>query len=483
VPKLTKTVVERLEVRSKDYILFDGSLPGFGCRVMPSGKRFFLIQYRRNGRTRRVALGQFGPTTAEVARQQALRLLGQVKGAGADPAADRNLDRQSATVTDLGKRFLEQHVAVRCKRSTQAEYRRAVELFITPFFKAQRVRAVNSADVADFHGSLSKIPYQANRALGVLRKMMNLAEVWGLRDKHSNPCEDIEKYPELKRERFLSKGELKALGEALTAYETTGQESFYAVAAFRLLLLTGCRLGEIQTLKWSYVEFETGELRLPDSKTGAKVVHLGASAVNTLRAITRQRDNPHVIPGKKAGSYLTDLQRPWRKIREAAGLDDVRIHDLRHTFASGGVALGEGLPMIGKLLGHTQVQTTARYAHLASDPVKAAATKIADSLAAALDPPSASGANSNAKPELNAGGSTGEPAASLSTLRQALDLIVENPALNGGAPTFRGTRVPVAMIVDLLDDCGALADLRQDFPRLTDEMIGAARAYARMLAA
>ncbi len=483
MPKLTKSVVEHLEVRSKDYILFDASLPGFGCRVMPSGKRFFLIQYRRNGRTRRVALGQFGPTTAEIARQQALRLLGQVKGAGADPAADRDLDRQSTTITDLGKRFLEQHVAVRCKRSTQSEYRRAVELFITPFFKTQRVRGVNSADVADFHSSLSKIPYQANRALGVLRKMMNLAEVWGLRDKHSNPCEDIEKYPEVKRERFLSKGELKALGEALTAYETTGRESLYAVAAFRLLLLTGCRLGEIQTLKWSYVELDAGELRLPDSKTGAKVVHLGASAVTILRGIPRLPDNPHVIAGKKPGSYLTDLQRPWRKIRETAGLDDVRIHDLRHTFASGGVALGEGLPMIGKLLGHTQVQTTARYAHLASDPVKAAATKIADSLAAALHPPSDSGANSNSKADGAIGPTTPPPSASLSRLRAALDLIVEDPGLNGGAPTFRGTRVPVSMIVELLDDGAALADLRQDFPRLTDNMIEAARAYARMLAA
>ncbi len=382
--KLTKRFVEGLDKREKDYIIFDTELPGFGIRVMPSGKRFFLIQYRRHGRTRRVMIGQFGPVTAEIARKEAIRMLGDVRGNDGDPAAVRDRERQSATLNELGARFLKEHVAVRCKPSTQAEYKRCVELFINPFFGKQRVRSVTTADVAEMHGAHAHIPYQANRTLGVLSKMMNLSETWGIRDKHTNPCEDVERYPEHKRERFLSPKEMKRLGEVLSQFEADGSESRYSVAAFRLLLLTGCRLSEIQTLRWDYVDLEEAQLNLPESKTGAKTIHLGDASVKILKSLPRVDDNPYVIVGKFEGSHLTDLQRPWRRIRKEAGLENVRIHDLRHTFASGGLLVGEGLPMIGKLLGHTQVQTTARYAHLANDPLKAAASKISERLAAAL---------------------------------------------------------------------------------------------------
>jgi integrase len=384
MPKLSKRSVEALRVQATNYIAFDAELPGFGVRIMPSGKRFFLVQYRRHGRTRRVMLGQFGPLTAEVARRRALMLLAQARSGGSDPAAERDALRQSLTVEQLGARFLKEHVAVRCKPTTQSEYRRSVELFIDPILGKQRIRSVTTADVAELHGSLSYIPYQANRTLGVLSKMMSLAEIWGLRDRHSNPCEDIQRYPEHKRERFLSLKEVKALGRALDAAESDGSEGKYACTAFRLLLLTGCRLSEIQRLRWEHVYLDEGELRLPDSKTGAKTVHLGAAAIALLRSLPRVEKNPFVIAGKNSGWYLTDLQRPWRRIRSVAVLNEVRIHDLRHTFASGGLAVGEGLSMIGKLLGHTQVQTTARYAHLAADPVKQAADKIAERLAGAL---------------------------------------------------------------------------------------------------
>jgi integrase len=382
--KLTKRTIESLKVNEKDHIVFDAELPGFGVRVMPSGRRFFLIQYRWHGRTRRVMIGQFGPVTAENARREANRLLGQVRGAGRDPAALRDAERLAVTVKEFSQRFLTQHVATRCKPSTQGEYRRSVELFINPFFGNQRVRSVQPADVAELVGSMAHIPYQANRTLGVLSKMMNLAETWGMRDRHTNPCELIERYPEHKRERFLSGKELQRLGSVLTKAETEQTESRYAVAAFRLLLLTGCRLSEIQKLEWGHVDTDIGELHLPDSKTGAKTIHLGQSALAVLRDLPRVAENPYVIVGKKEGSYLSDLQHPWRRVRLAAGLEEVRIHDLRHTFASGGLAVGEGLSMIGKLLGHTQIQTTARYAHLAADPMKAAANKISNRLASAL---------------------------------------------------------------------------------------------------
>ena len=146
-------------------------------------------------------------------------------------------------------------------------------------------------------------------------------------------------------------------------------------------MLTGCRLSEIMTLRWDQVVLEAGELRLPDSKTGAKVVHLGEPAVAVMRGIVRKEDNPWVITGRRPGSRLASLHFPWGRIRKQAVLEDVRLHDLRHSFASGGLLVGEGLPMIGKLLGHSQVQTTARYAHLADDPVKAAANRIAGRIA------------------------------------------------------------------------------------------------------
>jgi integrase len=155
------------------------------------------------------------------------------------------------------------------------------------------------------------------------------------------------------------------------------------VAAIRLLVLTGCRLGEIQTLKWSYVR--DGVMHLPDSKTGAKKVWIGPAAIDVLQRVERLPDNDHVITGKIPGQYLSDLQHPWRRIRDRAGLNDVRIHDLRHSFASRALANGEGLTMIGKLLGHKTVQSTARYAHLADDPVRLAAMKTSGDLARDLD--------------------------------------------------------------------------------------------------
>lgn len=378
--KLTKRSVEQLAVKDRDYIAFDTDLPGFGVRVMPSGKRFFLIQYSRHGRTRRAMLGQFGPVTAECARKEATRLLGNVRGAGADPAAARDLERQSLTVKEPGERFLKQHVAVRCKPRTQGEYKRAVELFINPFFGAWSARSVTTADVADLHGAYAHIPYQANRTLGVLSKMMKLAETWGVRDKHTNPCEDIERYPEHKRERYPTLEELARLGKVLRDSNSERE----AAGCIRLLLLTGCRLSEIQKLKWSYVDFHAGVLRLPDSKTGAKLVAIGQAMIDVPKTIPRIAGNPYVITGKVEGQHLTDMQKPWRRLRKRARLDDVRIHDLRHSFASDALELGEDLPMIGKLLGYTQVQTTARYAHLKTTPIRAAVDKVSNAIAAAL---------------------------------------------------------------------------------------------------
>lgn len=214
--------------------------------------------------------------------------------------------------------------------------------------------------------------------------MFVLAEMWGLRPDGSNRRKHIRKYPEEKRERYLSAAELRRIGEVLREMESERIELSSAILAARLLILTGCRLGEIMTLKWDYIDFDECALRLPDSKTGKKVVHVGAPAVEYLKVAPRVAGNPWVITGTLPGKPLSDLQPFWQRVRARAGVKDVRIHDLRHTFAWAAVASGQGLPMIGKLLGHTQVQTTARYAHLAAEPVRLAADAVAQNLRQSL---------------------------------------------------------------------------------------------------
>jgi integrase len=230
-----------------------------------------------------------------------------------------------------------------------------VERVILPALGRHRVNEVTRADIAKLHHDVRHIPYDANRCLEIISKMFNLAEMWGLRPDGTNPRKHIKKYSEEKRERFLSAAELRRVGEVLREMEEEGIELPSAIAAVRLLILTGCRLGEIMRLKWEYADLDGRALRLPDSKTGAKTVHLGQAAVEVMKSIAHVKGNPWVITGTLPEAPLYDLQPFWQRVCARAGLKDVRIHDLRHTFASTAVAAGQGLPMIGKLLGHTQV--------------------------------------------------------------------------------------------------------------------------------
>ena len=200
----------------------------------------------------------------------------------------------------------------------------------------------------------------------------------------SDPCRAIAEYPGRRRERFLTEAELDRLGRALDQVEKEGRVSASAVAAIRLLILTGCRKSEILTLRWEEVALEEAELRLADSKTGARVVSLSGPAVKLLAGLPRLPDNPWVIPGRKPGTHLRKLDDAWRSVRARAGIEGVRLHDLRHSFASRALALGEGLPVIGKLLGHARIETTSRYAHLARDLVRESAERVAESIAADL---------------------------------------------------------------------------------------------------
>ena len=383
MPKLTKRIIDATEPQVTEFFLWDENIPGFGLRVMPSGRKSFVVQYRAGRRPRRMSLGPSTVLTCDQARTRAITIIAAVKN-GEDPAAVRAANRNAATVSDLAERFDKEHIAVRLKASTAKEYRGNLRRFILPALGRLAVPEITRADVAKFHHDLRHIPYQANRCLEVVSKMFVLAEMWGLRPDGSNPRKHIRKYPEEKRERFLSAAELRRIGDVLREMEIEGIELPSAILAARLLILTGCRLGEIMTLKWEYVDFDEHALRLPDSKSGKKTVHLGTPAVECLQTAQRIHGNPWVITGTLPGKSLSDMQPFWQRTRARAGLKDVRIHDLRHTFASTAVASGQGLPMIGKLLGHTQVQTTARYAHLAADPVRCAADSVATSLREAL---------------------------------------------------------------------------------------------------
>lgn len=377
--KITKRSVDGAAPGEQEYFIWDEELKGFGLRVYPSGRKMYLAQFRAGGRVRRVNVGLHGAITAEDARTEAMKHLSVVR-LGGDPAAERDRRKASPTMKEFGKRFLEEHVASHCKPTTQAEYKRSVELFINPKIGSHRIIDVTRGDIVELHQSMKATPYQANRTLGVLSIMFTVAHTWGVRTDGVNPCWKVKRYKEEKRERYLTAEELARLGRVLR--ESNAERE--AVNCIQLLLLTGCRLSEIQKLKWAYVDLDAGVLRLPDSKSGAKLVSIGQAAADVFKTIPRIEGNPYVITGQVEGQHLTDMQRPWRRLRKRAGLPDVRIHDLRHSFASDALQLGEDLTMIGRLLGHTQVQTTARYAHLKTGPVRAAADKVANAIATAL---------------------------------------------------------------------------------------------------
>jgi len=273
-----------------------------------------------------------------------------------------------------------EHAEAKRKASTAREYRRLLDRVVLPAIGKRTIADVTRRDIAKFHHARRETPIEANRALAVASTLFNFAERIGYRPDGSNPCRHVEKYPQRHHERFLSADELARLGEALAAYDG----SPYVTAAIKLLVFTGARLGEVLGLQWQWIDFERGEARLPDSKTGAKTVHLPPPALAVLADLPKIEGNPHVIVGGVQGAALVNLGKSWRAIRSEAGLDDVRLHDLRHAFASVAAASGMGLPIIGKMLGHTQPTTTNRYAHLASDPVKAAAAAVAGKIAAAM---------------------------------------------------------------------------------------------------
>lgn len=375
--RITVNVVKALQPGD---MVWDVNPIGFAVRCQRAAK-VYCLKYRFKGRQRWLTIGKHGsPWTPDTARTEAEQLLGMV-AAGNDPAINRDDDKRAPTMKDALAHFMSEHVEKRRKDGTVNEYSRLLDKIIIPALGRHRVKDVVNADIIRLHSKLNKTPYQANRCVALLSKFFNWAERGTLRPQFSNPCRHLEKFKEEKRERMLSAAELGRLGDALVAYV---DKSPYAVAAIKLLVFTGARLNEILSLRWDCVDLEKGEARLLDSKTGAKTIHLPPPALEVLSRLPHVHGNPYVIVGHKAGSHFVNLSKPWRAIRAKAGLDNLRIHDLRHAFASVAASSGMGLPIIGKMLGHSQPQTTARYAHLASDPVKEAAAKVAGTIEAAM---------------------------------------------------------------------------------------------------
>jgi len=383
---ISKTTVEAIQIpKASPAYFWDDELTGFGVKVTPGGRRVFLVQYRlggRRGRTRRVTIGTHGVKTAHEARAEAKKLLGEVQS-GRNPAADLDRRRNAEAFGRALDRFLASHVDAKLGGRTIIEYRRLLASHIPANWRARPLDEISRNDISRLHDGLRDTPYAANRLLAVLSKFFNWAEGQGLRAT-GNPCRHVAKFPEKGRERVRDAAELQRLGNALRAMADQGAASPWIVAAIRLLVLTGARLSEILTLRWDYVDLAGHQLRLPKSKTGRKSVYLNEPAIDVLGSIPRLEGNPYVICGEREGAHLVNLQKAWRRIRKAAGLDDVRLHDLRHTFASHGAMDGLSLPIIGALLGHSQPQTTQRYAHLAADPLKSATARIAGAIADAM---------------------------------------------------------------------------------------------------
>ena len=329
--KLTMRTVDALSTENRDALFWGRDLPGFGVRVYRTGRKVHIVQARGPAGSKRAVIGGHGEIRADAARRQAVVMIDRIKR-GEDPVPPERLPEP--TVADLAARYLSAHVEVNCRAKTVEAFGRIVRLYIVPELGNLALSAVDRSHVSALHYGMRDKPYQANQTVSVLAKMLKLAEAWGMTAPRRNPCRSVRHYKEHRRERFLTAQEYRRLGRVLDEVEADGSVFPSAVPALRL-----------------------------------------------LSGLPRSQNNPWVLPGRKPSTHLSDIDGAWDAIRNRAGLVDVRMHDLRHSFASRALALGQSLPMIGKLLGHRQIETTGRYAHLARESMHEAATRISDSIA------------------------------------------------------------------------------------------------------
>ncbi len=387
--RFTERTIDALSPQpGAQYVVWDRELKGFGIRVSPAGAKTFLLKYRlTSGRVRWKTLGRVGTLALDKARREAKDDIGIV-ARGGDPLAPKDAARDAFTVAIVAQRFLDDYVVPRKKPSTARQYRQVIEQHLVPRLGTVPIADVRAEDAVKLHDRLRATPIQANRVLAVLSKLLS----WSMtkakyRPAGPNPCHGIEKYAERRRKRYLDADEYSRLGRVLrTAAIAPGPRT-----ALELLLLTGARPAEIVTLQWAHVDLAGAALRLPDSKTGEKTIHLSPPALKLLQRWPRFAHSLYVFPGtghRVRGEHLhaSTLTHIWADLRVAAKLEDVRLYDAcRHSFASVAVSQhGLSLAQIGEQLGHSQPATTSRYAHLHDDVAKQHATAIGTTIAAAL---------------------------------------------------------------------------------------------------
>ena len=389
--KLTKSKVEGTKPGEAVIKVYDTEVSGLSVRVYPNDRRAYYFRYRvgagRAAKIREPKIGDHGTITADQARSIAKDWAAQVRRGG-DPLADRQALTDNPTMSELFDRYLEDFAKRHKKASSLKNDTRMIEKRLRPALGSTAVNDVTRQKIRALHRKLEDTPYEANRTLALLSKVFSFASndlEWISQADH--PVKGIKRFPEKKRKRYLTQIEIARLGEALAradAGELDRPVTPYATAMIRLLILTGARHSEILNLRWDEVNFERGCLELSDSKTGEKEVFLPAAALQVLTEIRQVEGNPFVIVGRKLGTHMVNIKDSWGALRKEAGLEDVRLHDLRHSFASVGARAGMSLPILGALLGHRETATTARYAHLSDDPRRLAADAIGQEIADAL---------------------------------------------------------------------------------------------------
>jgi len=401
--RLTKNSIDRAQSAGSDYFLWDGDLKGFGIKIAKGGRKSYVCKYRvGNGRTapsRRMTIGAHGsPWTVDQARSEARRLLGRAAN-GEDPAKEKQDEKKQMTIAQLCDLYLENGIGTK-KASTIATDLGRIERHIKPLLGKKKVPDVTRADIKRFLTDVANGKTSADiktglrgraivrggkgtasRTVGLLGGIFSYAFDCGLIEV--NPVRGVKRFADKKGQRYLSQRELVALGQAFRDGLQQGLNP-QAIAILKLLIFTGARKGEIEALNWKEVEFEGGYLKLADSKTGQKAIPLNSAALQILTETPRIEVSPFVFPAHRSDGYYQGTPKVWRIIREIAGIEDVRLHDLRHSFASVAVSGGASLPIIGALLGHSDSATTQRYAHLQHDPLKAATESIGSKLAASL---------------------------------------------------------------------------------------------------
>jgi integrase len=386
--RLTQAFIDTAPVIGKDYITFDSQVSGLGLRVTPTGKKIFIAQAYVARRKRRITIGYSPDMPLSQARLEALQTLAAMRG-GVDPTADRKARLRAAaaktiTIRELSDRWLSEFVIPKLKPRTISDYQQLLSKHILPFLGNLTVAEIDHEHIERRHREMKGTPRRANYAIAVIRALLSFAVRHGLRS--GNPATGIKLYRENKRVRFLSETEIGAAADAIAKAEADGTIGPFAATGLRLALFTGARSGEITSIQWHHIDWDRRLIRLPDSKNNApRTIQLSDSAVEVLRSTPHV--GPYVVAGQRRGVPYKNLTHAWARARKHAGLDDVHLHDLRHSYAS--LAAGRGLSLytIGKLLGHKDQKSTQRYAHLARDVVQEASDQVGAAMQAAIKKP------------------------------------------------------------------------------------------------